>query len=72
MTKNEIKLKSGETIKVGDMFNGTYQDDTCGAYVVAIHKPRSRWLIKLQAFDCDNSTRNLHASMFHAYGLSKL
>ena len=72
MTKTEIKLKSGETIKVGDMFNGTYQDDTCGGYVVSIYKPLGRWLIKIQSFDYENGTRAYHASKFHRYGLSKL
>ena len=72
MTKNEIKLKSGETIKVGDMFNGIYQDDTCGGYVVSIYKPFGRWLIKLQAFDERDRQRAYYASKFHIYGLRKL
>jgi hypothetical protein len=71
-TKTQIKIRSGEIIKVGDMFNGTYYDDTCGAYVVAIHKPYSRWLIKLQSFDNDNTWRNLYACKFHKYNLKKL
>ena len=71
MTKNEIKLKSGETIKVGDMFNGIYQDDTCGAYVISIYKPFGRWLIKLQCFDYENKQRAYYACNFHRYGLTK-
>ena len=71
-TKTEIKLKSGQIIKVGDMFNGIYQDDTCGGYVVSIYKPFGRWLIKIQAFDHNNATRAYYVSKFHIYGLRKL
>lgn len=71
-TKTQIKTRSGQIIKVGDIFNGIYFDDTCGAYVVAIHKPYSRWLIKLQSFDNDNTWRNYYACKFHKYDLKKL
>lgn len=71
-TKTQIKIRSGEIVKVGDMFNGIHQDDTCGGYIVSIHKPYSRWLIKLQAFDGHNTWRNFYACKFHKYNLKKL
>lgn len=71
MTKTEIKIKNGQIIKVGDMFNGIYSDDTCGAYVVSIYKPYGRWLIKLQCFDHMNKQRAFYACKFHANGLIK-
>ena len=71
-TKTEIKLKSGQIIKVGDMFNGIYKDDTCGGYVVSIYKPCGRWLIKIKSFDYENTTRSYFVSKFDRYGLSKL
>jgi len=71
-TKTEIKLKSGEIIKVGDMFNGIYQDDTCGGYVVSIHKPFGRWIIRIKSFDCEDRIKACYAYNFHRYGLTRV